>query len=112
MPVSTIDLAGTGFALFAGPDGEAWAAAARQAWAAAGVPCAVYRAGEALHDPGGALPAALGISPGGAVLVRPDGVVAWRSAAAPAAGDASAIMARVVGAMLGRPGVAGRGDRG
>ena len=42
-----------------------------EAWAAAGVPCDVYRAGEALHDPGGALPAALGISPGGAVLVTP-----------------------------------------
>ena len=112
VPVSTIDLAGTGFTLFTGPDGEAWAAAARQAWAAAGVPCAVYGAGEALHDPGGALPAALGISPGGAVLVRPDGVVAWRSAAAPAAADASAIMARVVAAMLGLPRVAGRGDRG
>jgi len=112
VPVSTIDLAGTGFTLFTGPDGEAWAAAARQAWAAAGVPCAVYGAGEALHDPGGALPAALGISPGGAVLVRPDGVVAWRSAAAPAGADASAIMARVVAAMLGLPRVAGRGDRG
>jgi len=111
VPVSTIDLAGTGFALFAGRDGEAWAAAARQAWAAAGVPCAVHWAGEALHDPGGALPAALGISPGGAVLVRPDGVVAWRSAAPPA-DDAPAIMARVAGAMLGRPLVAGRGGHG
>ena len=72
--VSTIDLVGAGFALFAGPEGEAWAAAAREACAAAGVSCDVYRVGDAVRDPDGVLPEAFGIGPGGAVLVRPD---AW-----------------------------------
>jgi len=72
----------------------------------------VYRVGDALRDPDGALLRALGIEAGGAVLVRPDGVVAWRSAAAPVSADASSIMTRVVGAMLGRRAVASPGERG
>jgi putative polyketide hydroxylase len=43
---------------------------------------------------------AVGISPAGAVLVRPDNVVAWR--VAEAGPDPAATMARVFGAMLGR----------
>ena len=99
--VSTIDLVGAGFALFAGPEGEAWAAAAREACAAAGVSCDVHRVGDAVRDPDGVLPEALGIGPGGAVLVRPDAVVAWRAGAPATGAGGSSIMARVIAAILG-----------
>jgi hypothetical protein len=62
-------------------------------------------------DPEGAFCAAVGISPSGAVLVRPDNIVAWR-AADPASAPA-AVMARVFAAMLGRVSVwAGAPSRG
>jgi 2-polyprenyl-6-methoxyphenol hydroxylase-like FAD-dependent oxidoreductase len=78
--VSSLDLAGTGFALIAGPDGRAWEAAA----GSAPVRLDVHRIGaRGLTDPGGGWPAAVGISPSGAVLIRPDGFVAWRVPAAP-----------------------------
>jgi hypothetical protein len=98
--VSTIDLGGAGFALFAGPEGEAWAAATREAWAA-GVSCDVYRVNDAVHDPDGALPTALGIGSGGAVLVRPDGVVAWRMVGPPASDGGTSSMRLVRAAILG-----------
>src|SRR5262249_48387215 len=41
--------------------------------------------GPDLADPGGCFPGAYGISPSGAVLVRPDGFVGWRAADAAAA---------------------------
>jgi 2-polyprenyl-6-methoxyphenol hydroxylase-like FAD-dependent oxidoreductase len=70
--VSTLDLIGSGFVLFAGADADAWTEAAVDA----GV--TVHRVGS-LADPDGAFPAAYGITPAGAVLVRPDGFVAWRA---------------------------------
>ena len=90
--VSTIDLVDMGFALFAGPDAQAWAEAATRAARDAGVPCPVFPTGAACD--------AVGISTTGAVLVRPDNVVAWR---APAAGTApAATMARVFSTLVGR----------
>jgi hypothetical protein len=44
---------------------------------------------------------AFGLEPGGAVLVRPDGVVAWRTAAMPS--DPRSALAQAVSAALGRP---------
>ena len=64
---STLDLLGDGFVLLTGPEGEGWSAA--------DVPTHVVTAPE--------FPAAYGISPSGAALVRPDGVVAWRSVDGP-----------------------------
>jgi putative polyketide hydroxylase len=53
-----------------------------------GIDLDVYKIGaNGLADPSGGFPAAFGITPSGAVLVRPDGFVAWR---AKADGDASA----------------------
>jgi hypothetical protein len=65
-----------------------------------GVPCALFQAGATVGDPDAALCHAVGISPSGAVLVRPDGVVAWRAVEAAAA--VRETMARVFAAMLGR----------
>ncbi len=78
--VSTLDLFGLGYVLLAAPAGEAWRAGARAAADEIGLPLAahVVGAGE-LQDPEAAFPDAYGITAAGAVLVRPDGVVGWRS---------------------------------
>ena len=54
--------------------------------------------GGELRDPGGAFAAAYGISPAGAVLVRPDGFVAWR--ARDATGTSEAAIGDVLDALL------------
>jgi 2-polyprenyl-6-methoxyphenol hydroxylase-like FAD-dependent oxidoreductase len=98
--VSSVDLVDGGFALFTGPEGTAWAEASSYVARDAGVDCRILQAGRGVNDPDGSLCEALGISPSGAVLVRPDGVVAWRAVASDAA--APATMARVFEAMQGR----------
>ena len=71
--ISTIDLVGNGFVLLAGAKGEAW-----QATSAGKLPIKSHVIVDA--DFG----AAYDIGSDGAVLVRPDGYVAWRSASLPA----------------------------
>ncbi|HZZ50735.1 MAG TPA: FAD-dependent monooxygenase [Pseudonocardia sp.] len=83
--VSTIDLVGTGFTLFAGPDAGGWCESARAA-RDGGADVAVYRVGAAGLDDDGSFTRAYGIDDGGAVLVRPDGHVAWRSTGPPSSG--------------------------
>ena len=78
-PVSTIDLTGTSFLLLAGPEGDAWCGAARNAAARVGLALDAYRIGGELRDPGGGFAAAYGLSDSGAALIRPDGFVAWRA---------------------------------
>jgi 2-polyprenyl-6-methoxyphenol hydroxylase-like FAD-dependent oxidoreductase len=84
--VSTIDLYGRSFVLMAGPEGAAWCEGARAA--ARQIPGLELEAhvvgGDALRDPEGAFPAAYGLAPSGAALIRPDGFVAWRSKSAAA----------------------------
>jgi 2-polyprenyl-6-methoxyphenol hydroxylase-like FAD-dependent oxidoreductase len=83
--VSTIDLvAGPGFTLLAGPEGAAWVDAAALAAQESSVPvaCSVV-GGLALEDPGGTFCAQYGIEKDGAVLVRPDGYVAFRAQRCP-----------------------------
>ncbi|HZF86755.1 MAG TPA: FAD-dependent monooxygenase, partial [Burkholderiaceae bacterium] len=74
---STLDLFGRGFVLLTGAHGQAWAHAARHV---TGLTVAVTSVGD-----GGIAPAddgwerLYGLGNAGAVLVRPDGHVAWRS---------------------------------
>lgn len=80
---STIDFVRRGFVLLAGPDGQAWCAAADAASAELGLAiesrCMTRAPGFAeLYGTGGA----------GAVLLRPDGFIAWRAREAPGDGDA------------------------
>ncbi len=98
--ISTLDLCTGGFVLLAGPDGAAWVAAA-QARAARKLDLTAYRIGSTgdLVDPAAAWPAAYGLSSAGAVLLRPDGFVAWRSRG-PAA-DPSQTLAAVLDHILG-----------
>ena len=62
--------------LLTGPEAVAWAQAADAA------EIATHRVGgpDDLGDPDGAFSETYGITPTGAVLVRPDGFVAWRAA--------------------------------
>lgn len=79
--VSTLDLAGDGFVMLAGPDGQGWIEAAK----AAGLAC---------HRLPPAAGRAAGIGADGALLLRPDGVIAWRSKRG--APDALRLLADVV----------------
>jgi len=84
---STIDLFGRRFAVLVGSAAESWCEAAQAACSALGVPVDTYRVGDGVIDPSGKVEAAYGTGPDGAVLVRPDGFVAWRATAPhPAAG--------------------------
>nr|AMX23348.1 putative monooxygenase [Actinoallomurus sp. ID145698] len=76
IPVSTIDLTGEEFVLLAGPEGGAWTEAAGQTDA----PLTAYRVGGDLVDVDGNWAERYGVGKAGAVLLRPDGYIAWRSA--------------------------------
>jgi hypothetical protein len=88
--VSTIDLFGSGFVLFAGPYGGAWAAAGTAVAGRLGVRLTPYVLGEELKDPDGSFARAYGLGDGGPRWVRPDGYVAWRSGGL--AGDPEVIL--------------------
>lgn len=107
--VSTLDLAGPGFALLAGAEARDWCAAARTAAARLDVDLKAFRiAGTAgggdadAVDPEGAWCRAAGVGDHGALLVRPDGFVAWRAGGAAAESEAEAVMEGVVRGVLGR----------
>ncbi len=78
--ISTVDLIGPHFLLLAGADGAAWQRAAEAAgpsWPPL-ISHVIGSDGE-VSDPDGKWQLAYGIDADGAVLVRPDGYVAWRS---------------------------------
>jgi 2-polyprenyl-6-methoxyphenol hydroxylase-like FAD-dependent oxidoreductase len=99
--LSTLDLAGPGFSLLAGRDGSSWVEEARARRLDA------YRIapdGDAT-DPEDRFERSCGIGRGGAVLVRPDGVVAWRSIGAD---DAATRLDHVLRRICGRSPTAAR----
>jgi len=79
--LSTIDLFDRGFVLLAGPHGRAWRDSGRAVAATLGVPLEAFTvgSGDGLDDVEGAWPATYGVERDGAVLVRPDAHVGWRS---------------------------------
>jgi len=79
---STLDWFGRRFVLLAGADAGPWCDAARAAGETLGLEVDVRRLDETLGAADGAVVSAYGLSPAGASLVRPDGVVGWRSAGA------------------------------
>jgi len=98
--VSTVDVFGRGFVLLTGPAGDGWVRDGMLAAAALGITLDYHRIGADLSDVDGRWAEAYGVTDEGAVLVRPDGFVAWRSATtAGAAGEVE----RVLRAMLDRP---------
>ncbi len=112
--ISSLDLYCKGFVLMAGHEGEGWVTAARAAAATLGIELRAHvvgkpgSQGELLDLPPHRrtvatlftqpFPAAYGISPSGAVLVRPDGYVGWRmkSHSATAAQDLTAALSRLL----------------
>jgi 2-polyprenyl-6-methoxyphenol hydroxylase-like FAD-dependent oxidoreductase len=79
--ISTIDLFGRSFVLLATFEGASWCAAARAAASRfKGLELDAYCVGTApLRDPDLRFQEAYGLSGAGAVLVRPDGFIAWRT---------------------------------
>jgi 2-polyprenyl-6-methoxyphenol hydroxylase-like FAD-dependent oxidoreductase len=94
--ISTLDLVPHDrFTLIAGRAGAAWLDAAR---ALAPPPLACVAIGRDVADPDDAWAAQLGIEPDGALLVRPDQHVAWRSVRG--VGDCAAALASAFAAIL------------
>ncbi|MCT9079662.1 FAD-dependent oxidoreductase [Streptomyces fulvoviolaceus] len=82
-PVSVIDLYGDGFTLLVDEVAGRWPGAVEQEAARLGVALKVVRIGRGtrLWDQDGSFRRRYGLLAGGAVLVRPDGFVAWRTTA-------------------------------
>jgi putative polyketide hydroxylase len=97
--LSTLDLFGPSFTLLAAPDGAAWRGAAVEVAKALGVPVDAYTVGGTGVQDRGRFADAYGLDADGAVLVRPDGHVAWRSVRGPAN---PAPLAAALGQILGR----------
>jgi len=98
--LSTLDLFGHGLTLLVGVGGAAWRDAVRAVGRSFGVPLGVVTIGGAeLVDASGVWLAKYGIDADGAVLVRPDGHIAWRSTGA--AADAAATLEQVIARALG-----------
>jgi putative polyketide hydroxylase len=100
--ISTIDLYGRRFVLLVGANGAGWVSAAERVARRLNVPLDAYRFGVELAGAEGA--AAHGIGTDGALLVRPDGFVAWRIEAVGA--DSERELEQALSRLLGRaPGV-------
>jgi len=75
--ISTLDLFDGSFVLLAGSAGDAWMQAAQDA--AQELQLNAYQIGVTVSDIEQRWAAAYGVEADGAILIRPDGVVAWRS---------------------------------
>jgi len=78
-PLSTHDLFGKAFVLLTDTAGGEWVDAAAKAADRLGVDVTVQRIGDELRDVDDVWHSRYGIEPGGATLVRPDSVIAWRT---------------------------------
>ncbi len=89
--MSVLDLFGREFVLLAGPGADAWEAAGHRLAGDRGAKLATHRIGEQLSDVDGRWAAAYQVSDAGAVLVRPDGMIAWHAAGPPEGNPADAL---------------------
>jgi 2-polyprenyl-6-methoxyphenol hydroxylase-like FAD-dependent oxidoreductase len=105
--ISAIDLFWDSYVLLAGPEAKHWQEAGNRLAATGSVPLTVLRIaadGDAT-DVDGDWTARYGVGPDGAVLVRPDAFVAWRSAGA--ADDPDRTLADLLPALAGTRAPAG-----
>jgi putative polyketide hydroxylase len=100
--ISTLDLLWRGFVLLTGSDGTAWYEAARSLSNRLDIELDAYRVGPAgeLLDPECYWQDQAGIQADGALLMRPDGIVAWRACESVA--DPEYILEQVMMRVLGR----------
>ncbi|GAA3082062.1 hypothetical protein GCM10020000_80010 [Streptomyces olivoverticillatus] len=100
--VSPIDLTGETFLLFTGDQAYDWARRARDAAVRLEVPLQVHRLApdSDIRDPHDEFRKASGIGPRGALLVRPDGFVAWRTEDGEGAETLEDVLAAVTGRTL------------
>jgi aklavinone 12-hydroxylase len=98
--ISTVDLFGRDFVLLSGPDGGFWTSVADAVAARLGTTVRTHTIGKELADTNGEFLTRYGIDTSGASLVRPDGVVAWRTADAPS--DPAQVLLRVLTTALAR----------
>jgi 2-polyprenyl-6-methoxyphenol hydroxylase-like FAD-dependent oxidoreductase len=100
--ISTLDLVGPGFTLFTGSAGAAWATAAEAVSATLHVPVSVHSIGadSEIRDIDGRWAELTGLLPDEALLVRPDGFVAWRTGGLP--GSPEDRLGQVLCQILGR----------
>jgi putative polyketide hydroxylase len=76
--ISMLDLYGDRLTLVTGPDGSGWRRAADEL-AGHGLPVVTVQLGRDVSDPSGTVARGYALAAGGAVLVRPDGHIAWRA---------------------------------
>ena len=76
--MSTHDLIGQGLTLITGPGGDAWLDAATKVAAGTPYPISAHVVGADLDSADGIFCERFGLGSDGAVLVRPDGHIAWR----------------------------------
>jgi putative polyketide hydroxylase len=76
--ISMLDLYGERLTVVTGPDGSVWRAASDEL-AAHGLPLVAVQLGRDVVDPSGHAARAYALADGAAVLVRPDGHLAWRA---------------------------------
>jgi aklavinone 12-hydroxylase len=77
--VSSLDLIGRDFVLLTGPEGAPWARAGTALAYNCGIPLSIYRVGADLLDIDSKWAKRYGVTAAGAVLLRPDGYIAWRA---------------------------------
>lgn len=97
--VSTVDFFGRDWVLLTGAEGGVWHQAAKHVADRLGIVVRTVGLGPGLTDPDDRLVEVYGIGHGGASLVRPDGVVAWRAdfEVADAAGTLQTVFSRLLG---------------
>ena len=96
--VSTVDFFGRDWVLVTGAEGGVWHEAAKHVADRLGIVVRTVGLGPGLTDPEDRLVQAYGIGYGGASLVRPDGVVAWRTdfEVADAAGTLQTVLTKLL----------------
>ena len=102
--VSTVDLFDGVVTLLLGSDGDRWRAAAAHPARGSSVPLRTYTVGApgCVRDPRAQFAELYGIDPDGAVLVRPDGIVAWRARTV-AGRNPAADLTHAMSALMGTP---------
>ena len=99
--ISTLDLFGKNFVLLGGAESNAWCECGKEASKRLRIDLDLHRVGaDVLMDPTCGFLSAFGIDSTGAVLVRPDGFVAWRAKTSD--GASAANMERVLSTILSR----------